>query len=153
VTFYLHGVVPAVDGFLINSAVHRVRHLGGRHDTEVVVQYLKEHQDLDLKFAAPSDAHIHNIARAMKDRMTFVPQTRQHYYDEMQILDTVEGLGGDEDDLPRDSSKYVNGYALHRIVVSAGEKGFQPKLILDDHHASVAALPEKHHTPHYSPHQ
>jgi hypothetical protein len=31
-------VVPVVDGYLINAAVQRARHLGGRHDTEVCVK-------------------------------------------------------------------------------------------------------------------
>uniref|UniRef100_A0A7S4NYM6 C2 domain-containing protein n=1 Tax=Paramoeba aestuarina TaxID=180227 RepID=A0A7S4NYM6_9EUKA len=135
-------VAPVIDGYLIDSAQQRARHLGGKHDTEVVVQYLKEHQDKDLLFAAPSEAHLHNIARSMKDRMTFVPQTKQHFYDEIQVLDTVEGIGEDEDDMARASSEYVNGYALHRLVVSAGEKCFQPKLVLDDRDESIRTLPE-----------
>jgi actin-related protein len=145
-------ILPVVDGYILEHQSRRVRHLGGRTDTNNIIKFLDEHKEQwGGSGQYVSDWHYWHVARTIKERLSYCAMSMDEYEDSTDVMATVETfVSGNTQVAEEDAaaepilqeSQVATAMRLQREMIRCGEKMFQPKRMYDDRDESIIALPQ-----------
>ncbi len=128
-------VLPLIDGYMLDAHVRRVMHLGGKKDTQRIINFLLSNNSRPDKYA--TDCHVHAMARHLKDTLAYCSTTAAGYDDEIGVMGTVQDFLGEED-----TKGNVNMVGLQKELLNCGEVLFNPRTVLNDYDDSILSIPE-----------